>query len=1303
MLKNTHPDYFNSDNPDNNYSAVSFLAGKPLQSAELNEVQDILSRKVKSIGSFVVASGTITSGGEILKIAVNEVTLNAAKVACEGEIISVATSTLALSATTNNTIGIRLDETIVTAEQDPDIVEKDPKSPHFGEPTAQRVKTVGTWIVAEKTPPTGNVKFFPVLIIKGGNVISYVSNTQVQDYVASSISVYDRGVHGSYVLNGLVVSYLRDDTPNKKHVMALSSGVARIQGIEVKQISEEVFHLDTAEDDFRQVNSEPITYLSGTSLYNLRNNPVKEITKVTGTKAITQKITRGSSRGSADSLPKTPVLKIVRVFQGATEYTKGTDYVQSGDSISWAPNGNEPNPGSEYSIEYQYIDTFSGTVIGNRLSLASADTQALVNNTVLSVWYKFYLSRIDRVVMDNTTRRLKVLKGVPNIPRAVLPPTANTDSELSIATAFVTYGVAPRIDQESTVYMVPFSTIKKMNEDISKLQYNVAQLSLLEKSRAIDPVTVKKGVVVDSLANDNIRDKGRDQNALLADGKLTIGTQILGQKALNFSNIKLDVLTNPVIRKQEVRTGNQRINPYARAITLKKAYVEANPSLIYGNAWEAGYALEELPRAVQVALKLRAFEPSEEIRISLRGQELTKVNSNSSGEAVADITIPKGLNYGTYDVVAEGLRSHATGSAAITIGRNDTTYNQFMRDQLEQRQAELLRQSVDQLEKELNDLESRMEQEITQLKSRVSDLETRVRNLEASVAKLKEDIEKAFRDVGVRLDDIDSRLDALDTRLTEIAKRLPGYYVLRYVNGVSGELTPDQVKSRITGYGGTVFSNGAISFNASQGNNSIIGSLMFEMSLIATENISRTIQVLSNDDTAAFYLNGQLVAKYGIQSTVNSRPVTLNLRKGENLLQIVVTNVLGPTHLTTTGDIVDQVKVMMNPKWARDTINESSDAQRNYEEALRRAQEEAAAAERERQANVRRRGLARRRDDPVAQSFTLDSTIPLNSVDVYLTELPTQDLSVKIVETTAGQPNADKLVGYGLLELKNLQLGWNTIPMLTNTLLAKGVEYALITVTSSYEGQVAIGKVGEQSSDGYYVKTQLDSGVLFVSANENTWTAVQDSDLVYRLRTETYRTEKTVKLGSIPAESRGSDITDLKLVGSHSTSSATDVEYYIMVNGVKTPLGLNEITHVNPILPSAGDIEVFAKLTSTDASETPVVGQGMMIIWGKADTPGTYVSRSFELPNAQVTPVKLDVYLDQVVPSGTNIQVLYENNNAWVDVPFVRSETDLGDGGTTAKYSISGVNIPSTRIQIRMTTSSPFNRPEVRNIRILII
>lgn len=1290
MIQNPHPDYRNNFDENKQYSAISFLAGAPLQASELNELQDIQATKTEKLADYLVSSGTILSGGEVKSLSASQVEMAGGTVSCQGKLVLVQGAALSLDLAAENTVGVRLVEEIVTAQTDPSIAELDPKSPHYGEETAHRVKTTGVWVVSEKTNLNGDL-FFPVLTIQNGNITGYISNTKVQDYVSSSISIYDKGVHGSYVVDGLVITNVRDDTRNRKHVLAASSGTARIQGIEVKKGTETVFYVDTAEADDRQVNSEPVTFRRGQLLYGLRNNPLKAITKVTGTKRITRTINRGSSAGGADALPDTPVLRITQVTQGGTTYSAGKDFTQTGDRISWAPNGAEPSPGSQYVVEYEYVATFNGSVVNGRLNLSATDANALVDQSTLSVWYTFYLNRIDRVVMSNITREIKVLKGVPNIPTAVLPPAAASDSEISLATITVSYGVAPVIDMDSTVHMIPFSTLKKMNSQIADLQFNVAQLSLIEEARALDPVTTKKGVIVDSLSNENMRDKGIQQNALIQDKTLTIGTRIAGQVTLTRGNITLDGLSYPVIRKQEVQTGSQRINPYARPGSVPKANGTATPSIIYGNAWDAGYDLEVLPRSVAVVVDLSGYEASEEVVLMLRGEQVGRVQTSSAGAASTTVNIPKGLQYGTYTIEATGTRSKAIAIVPVSISRNDQSYNQFLLNQLDQKQTALLEQQAKDFQSQIDRLRQDMEAEVSAINSRLNDLQAQLNQMKDAFNNFKSAMTAELSKLGFRLDDLQGQVD-------EIRKRLPGFW-LHYYDRDNRRTDPNQF---LKVYTSTEYSKGAIQYNQGSAGTAI-GSQMWEVGVTATRATKTRYTVVANDDQVSVWLNGQRVASYSNGST--PRSFDLNFKQGHNVVQVVLNNQGNNlSHLQTSGDFIDGTVIQMNPEWMQAQLTAAQNGVAAHEAEI--ARQEAARAEAQRLSQSQRTlwWSMRRRTDPIAQSFTLDITRQLSSIDVFVTELPTRDLSLKIVETTAGQPNIERLVGYGELALAKVQKGWNTIPLLTQTVLSAGVEYAFIVITESFEGQIGIGKVGDKSTTGTFVQTQLDAGVMFISANENTWTAVQDTDVCFRMKSINFATSKTVKLGTIPANSRTNNLTDFRLVGSQSTSSSTSVEYYMQIGTARYPLGLNETTFVPAVTTAAGNIDIYAVLTTTDTSETPIIGSGLTLVYGLAETPATYVARQFTIPNGLIQPAKIQVVLSQLLPASTNITVsLQTDTETWTAVPRKQSVQELGEGWVDVLYEIPDIQKANGRIKIELTTDNYANRPAVKNIRTMIV
>lgn len=662
------PDYFNKFDFTKSYQRLLYIAGRPLQSAELNEMQDVVFAALSKVGKYLVSNGTILSGGSVVSLSADEIVLADAIVSINGVPINVLDSTVLLDSTedTVNIVGAAIKTTLVTGLDDTDILEPDPQSPHFGADGAYREKMEGTWKTS--TQISGNEEFFPIMTIQNGVIVGTQSSTDQSNAIAKAISKYDFGVHGSYVVNGMVLSDNGLDPGDGSVMIGMSSGVARVSGNEYGFNVESEVRLNPI-SDLRAVLSEPIQVASGTGTYALRNLPVKQVNKVSGTKEVLRTITRGPVSGGADLLPDTPVLALVLIKQGGTTYTAGVDFKQTGDSIDWSLAGAEPAPGSSYQATYRYIANFQATTDGSNLVLADDDKNALVPSSTLYIDYDFYLSRVDRIVVT-ADGSIKVTKGVPGLPAQVQSPALPVDGSLSLGTVKVTHGVSPVIDQNGTIYMVPFSAMKQMQSRMDSFEYNIAQLSLKDEARATDPTTVKKGVVVDSLLNDDQRDSGISQIAVIVNQTLKIRSNMSdyktssGDTALNVSR-EFEVLSNPWMTKE------QRINPYAGQGASMQADLSLVPSTVYGNTWWWWWHGNFMPRNTTVMVELSRFDAGEIVKVSFRGSVVGQGTASAQGSLSYALTIPMNTQYGSYEVRAVGQSSGAVATGIVTARKND--------------------------------------------------------------------------------------------------------------------------------------------------------------------------------------------------------------------------------------------------------------------------------------------------------------------------------------------------------------------------------------------------------------------------------------------------------------------------------------------------------------------------------------------------------------------------------------------------------------------------------------------------------
>lgn len=352
--------------------------------------------------------------------------------------------------------------------------------------------------------------------------------------------------------------------------------------------------------------------------------------------------------------------------------------------------------------------------------------------------------------------------------------------------------------------------------------------------------------------------------------------------------------------------------------------------------------------------------------------------------------------------------------------------------------------------------------------------------------------------------------------------------------------------------------------------------------------------------------------------------------------------------------------------------------------------------------------------DPVAQTFQLTQGTDINAVSIWLDELPVTQLQVKIVGTIAGIPNSSNLLGFGSLQPNQCVLGWNTVYLVYPIHLDGGVQgvsgsasgnwYAMIVTTSGYLGRVGTAVMGGYDTlSSTYVTSQPATGVFFQSANENTWSAVQNEDLMYKLWSPQYNTTPTtVSISNITV----TNATDWNVSANMSVPAGCSVAMYLQDSlGNQYPMNINAPTYTTPL---SGTLTLYATLKNAGATGnvSPKVYAGIGLYAGSCVSPGKYVQRQFSIPNGATTPATIKVFVDCYLPSGASLTVEYQTDNTnpgtWAGITL-NSSTAIGNGWYTNQYLVSSVALNATRLRLTLATTNAQQRPLVQNIRTLLV
>ncbi|MBU2533331.1 MAG: DUF4815 domain-containing protein [Alphaproteobacteria bacterium] len=517
-----------------------------LQIGELNEAQTIARSHARRVGNLIARDGDRYSGAEaVVDQDAGTVTLTAGEIYIDGDVFPVAEATLAdVQMEGRVEIGVRLLTAWITHEDDPELLGQAEGALEEGEPGAAREVASLVWALPDDG---GDGQFAAVYLLIDGTLVDQAAPPILSE-IQQSLSVYDYGAHGHYIVEGCSVAAL--GKTGDAQVFAIEAGEANIHGF--KRRREAGLRLTHVEDfDVIAVPGETHAIASaGAEVLTMSAAPIAEVTSIFLTKQKTATVTRGVTANGEDALPDTSLVAIIEVTQGATTFVADTDHTLSGNNVSWAPAGAEPAGGSSYDVTYWYRDAVtpdSYTATTVTISGGVAGGEALVS-------YTYKLPRIDLICLDQDGAPAYV-KGASGSSFPPPPPTFL----LKLAEVHNDWFSTPVIKNNGT-HNTDFDEIARMKDELA----NLIRLAMIERSRAAidarEPVA-KKGMFVDPFVDDTYRDQGEAQTAAIGNGMLTLAhTPTIHTLGL-MAPVTLDYVEEVIIA-QELDTACVLINPY---------------------------------------------------------------------------------------------------------------------------------------------------------------------------------------------------------------------------------------------------------------------------------------------------------------------------------------------------------------------------------------------------------------------------------------------------------------------------------------------------------------------------------------------------------------------------------------------------------------------------------------------------------------------------------------------------------------------------------------------------------------------
>ncbi|WP_019221560.1 DUF4815 domain-containing protein [Bartonella senegalensis] len=668
--------------------SVVFYGQRPfLQAGELNEVQTIIRGRHNRLGRLVAQEGDrVERADAFVNKDTKTVTLTEGKIYIAGDIFPVSQALLEnVSMVGRVEIGVKLQKSWVTHEDDPQLLGQVPGTLAEGEPGAAREVAKLVWALKDDGQQG---TFFPVYILQDGVLIDQKSPSLLEPAM-QAIATYDRA-HGHYIVGGCRVTALGQE--GQRQVFSIQEGEANINGFKRKRLAA-LRHEEVEDFSTSAVPSETHIFAPKNQeksfTFKTYYAPIATVHSILLTKEKTVTLTRGAVASGRDGVPDKSITSFLKIVQGGKEFKEGEDFKKTGDTIDWAPVGDEPLPGSSYTVTYQY----RASVKADKVTAQEITVSGGATSGDIIVNYSYKLPRIDRIGL-NTGGNVVYIKGVSaDQPMAPSVP----DDVLSLATITNNWLETPLVINDGT-RVAPYDEMWRYFQRVLSLD-RLMQLERIKSNVDSKEPVAKKGMFADPFLDDSYRDEGFEQTGAVGNGILQLAIDPTFYTAHLTEPVTLD-WSNEVIIAQELTTACEKINPYQNfaplpgTITLTPAtdfwHVERTDWLSsvtnqLNMGWNRGRSIvktevrddlvnttrEQIDflRQIKLNFKIEGFGSGEILdNLTFDGVNVlptSRLVADAKGVIEGTFTIPKNITSGTKNVIARG-RGGTTATGLFT-------------------------------------------------------------------------------------------------------------------------------------------------------------------------------------------------------------------------------------------------------------------------------------------------------------------------------------------------------------------------------------------------------------------------------------------------------------------------------------------------------------------------------------------------------------------------------------------------------------------------------------------------------------
>lgn len=500
--------YYDKFDSSNNRTMVIFQKDKVVQTAELNEMQSIESYYLQTLGNAIMADGDKQSGMAYSNDS-NNITVSSGTVYLAGKVRSFTEQSVTIAGTGIETVGIKLNQTIITANDDNSLLNPAIDTSGYQAVGANRLQETVSLVANDSSATT-------IYVFNNGSLYYEPDNTQLTK-VTNIMAQRTNEIDGNFRLGNTGFQMTTADSPtdSSKAVLTIGSGIAYVLGERInKSVSENLSAPKALTTS--TITDEQSSYVSGTNAYPLGSYPVQSVTTVTADVQKTVVVSRGT--GTVDSLSDKTITGIQEVYTegtSGTTYTQGTDYeLTNHQSITWLSNGSSPSQGSSYMVTYIYNKTlvqgtdynlttdsstnitsidFTGTGIVND---GDSTGGVLTSNSIISATYNYYLYRIDVITLDSNGNYY-IHQGQPNDVNTVTKPFINDSNSLEIGSVEWVPNSSESVCDTYAISNLTFNDLTELKNRVDNIEFNEALNDLDDIATANYDPTQLRGVFSD--------------------------------------------------------------------------------------------------------------------------------------------------------------------------------------------------------------------------------------------------------------------------------------------------------------------------------------------------------------------------------------------------------------------------------------------------------------------------------------------------------------------------------------------------------------------------------------------------------------------------------------------------------------------------------------------------------------------------------------------------------------------------------------------------------------------------------------